>query len=182
MLERAFNEKVPRNTIHYWAGKYSEIFTYLRIRQRNEKRNPLLPRTYGETIYSMHRNKTNLLPERLKPLSDYLFQVKDGIEDEKMNGKPFVNRKIENVTPYLNRRIFEEDTPEIKIAYLAEENEETDPLRSILINDDITLCRNVPLYKTAENGELFSDFTDLLQYKDGKIILLTYLKNIIFLF
>jgi len=32
ILEKVYDEKVPRNTLHYWTRKYQDIFTYLKIR------------------------------------------------------------------------------------------------------------------------------------------------------
>lgn len=178
MLEKAFNEKVPRNTIHYWTKRYGHIYTYLQDREKKEKRSPLLPRVYGKKTFSLHRNKVDRLPEYMGSLVGYLYHCHRGLEKEYLGNSSFMEMRIENVEPYLKRREYHQDTPETKIAALAEMNDETDPVRSILITERTSLCRNLPLYKKNKGQGPFYDHVDLLQYDKGTVTLVTYMKDL----
>ncbi len=177
LLENAFNKKIPRNTIHYWSRKYTSIFTYLEIRDNDKRTLPLMPRVYPRRTFSMHRNKVDALPDNMSTLVNYLRKVHQGMDNDMFQDPPFSLMRIERIEKFMNRREFTNDSPEIRIAGLAEENEETDPIRSILINDRITLCRNLPIYKYKKGQGNFTDFIDIIQYDNGRINVLSYQRN-----
>jgi transposase-like protein len=177
MLHRTFNERVPRNTLHYWTRNYSDLFTYLRIRKRKEPRLPLLPKVYKKNTFSLHRTKVSMLPKEMEPLSDYIYRAYRGIESGNLSGGILGGNLKKKVTDIHTRREFFKDPPESRIIRIAEENEENDPIRSVLINDDRSLCRNLPLYHNGgKDGRSFG-FLDLLQYDENRIICLEYTKS-----
>ncbi len=174
MLLRTFNERVPRNTIHYWKNNYSDIFTYLRIRKRNEPRLPLMPKVYLKHIFSLHRTKVSSLPEDLGSLSDYIYRAYRGIEQSNLTGEPIGTNIVDRSLELFQKREFKEGPPEARMIRIAEENNESDPLRSILINDDRSLCRNLPLYYNFGKELKTFGFLDLLQFDGEKVICLKY--------
>jgi hypothetical protein len=179
MLNRTFNENVPRNTLHYWTSHYSDIFTYLRIRKRNEPRLPLMPRKYLKHTFSLHRTKVTRLPENMDPLSNFIYKAYKGIDPSNLSGKTMGSETNSISSELLSKREFKEKNPITRIIRIAEENDEPDPIRLVLINDDISLCRNLPLYYLSNTKDCHYGFLDLLQYDDGKIICLAYRRNFI---
>ena len=177
MLNRTFDERVPRNTLHYWTKNYRDVFTYLRIRKKVEPKLPLLPKVYLKHTFSLHRTKVSRLPQNFDSLSDYIYKAYRGIDKSHLQGRSLgsaVGNKCGDMFP---KRSWIRDTPESRIITLAEENGESDPIRSVLINDERSLCRNLPLYNKTGGTGGFYGFLDLLQYDGDKFICLVYTKK-----
>jgi transposase-like protein len=177
VLEKAFGEKIPRNTLHYWTKNYNDIFTYLNIRKKREKKFPLLPKIYSNKTYSLHRNKVDSIPDEFSTVVDYLYKAYRGFPKQYIDNPPFSEMTIEDANIYKDNMVFEESPTEIRIIKIAEENNVADPMRSILVNDAISICRNLPLYKINSEQGTYFDHVDLVQYFNHKFTLLIYTKD-----
>lgn len=172
MLRTSFDERIPRNTLHYWTKRYSDTFPYLKIREKRGITIPLLPKVYGNTVFSLHRRKIELIPDDMGTLKNYIARASRGIHRRNIGKGALDSFECGRFDSIMDHMDHSKDTVESRILRLALESNEIDPIRFILINDSRSICRNLPLY-LIKNGKEYSGFIDLVQYWNDRIHLIS---------
>lgn len=169
MLEQAFNETVPRNTIHYWTTHYREVFPYLKRRRRDEPRLPLVTRRFGPFNYSYHRRKVMDIDQDLVQIKEHLLNA----FKRPRSGSPVLVGG-EDTFPMETGPFITTDSPESRMARLIIGSTPNEVYRAALINDVFTVCKNLPVLKQNGDGVLEYDPIPLLQVRKKKIRLLAF--------
>ncbi|MFW3145802.1 MAG: transposase [Thermoplasmatota archaeon] len=171
MLEQIYGERVPRNTIHYWIKRYQETFTYLHIRDRNERKMQIIHRNIQNKIFRLHLKKLERVKAEHEILFRFLHRIARGIEKPKTDARPVWELIKEENSALLDRRMFIDRT-ENRIASILKDEQKSEITRSILINDGITVCENLPISASESKDLYFSGSIDLLQIEGVKVTIL----------
>ena len=88
MLEQIYGERVPRNTVHYWTKRYRSTFTYLDIREKDEKRTNIIHREINNNVFRLHLKKLERMKNEHETLSRFLLRTARGIDRPKDGSRP----------------------------------------------------------------------------------------------
>lgn len=179
IMNHVYGEKVPRNTIHHWVHRYGDLFTYTRLRDRNESRRQIAIRDIDDLHIRIHRKKLKMLGDRFQGFSRYARSL---LRTSRIKKGESSIRDIWKDDEELLYRTYGE-----KIEYHSEEcrlismmgtdePEHPDIKRTLIINDAFTVSTNMPIsFRSREFGNIYYwGVADIVQIRDGWFQVLRY--------
>lgn len=172
MLEHVYDRKIPRNTIHYWTKNYKDFYPGLKLKKIGPVR--ILQHDYGERIFRVHQYKRQLLLRDEPGLDGYISRAIRGIPKGYLVGSSIDDMfrpDEELLLSMLDRRKFLDRT-ENRVRSIMRDKDTRESLRSILINDDRSVCKNLPVFGSVRGSGRFHDWINLVQVVKGTLTLM----------
>ncbi len=179
ILNHVYGEKVPRNTIHHWIHRYEDLFTYVRLRDRNESKRQIAIKDIDDVHMRIHRKKLRLLGERFPGFSRYASSI---LRSSRIKKGESSLRDIWNDDGYLLYRTYgqriEYNSVESRLISMmgVDEPDIADIKRTLIINDAFTVSTNMPIsFRSREFGNIYYwGVADIVQIRDGWFQVLRY--------
>ncbi len=179
IMNHVYGEIVPRNTIHHWVHRYEALFTYTRLRDRNESKRQIAVKDIDDLHIRIHRKKLRLLGGRFPGFLRYAIsilrstRIKKGKsslgdiwkEDEDLLYRTYSDRIEYHSSESRMISIMGDDVPDL-----------SDIRRTLIINDAFTVSTNMPIsFRSREFGNVYYwGVADIIQIRDGWFQVLRY--------
>ncbi len=180
IMNHVYGEKIPRNTIHHWVHRYEDIFTYIRLRDRNESKRQIAIKDIQDLHVRIHRKKLRILGERFPGFSKYARSVlrstrikkgESSLEDIWKDDEDLLYRTYGERIEY--------NSEECRLISMmgVDEPDIYDIRRCLIINDAFTVSTNMPIsFRSREFGNVYYwGVADIVQIRDGWFQVLRYL-------
>ncbi len=179
VMKHVYGEDVPRNTIHHWVHRYGDLFTYIRLRDRNESKRQIAVKDIDDLHIRIHRKKLRILGERFPGFTRYANSI---LRSTRMKKGESSLRDIWNEDGYLLYRTYDDrvefNSVECRLISMmgVDEPNITDVGRTLIINDAFTVSTNMPIsFRSREFGNVYYwGVSDMVQIRDGWFQVLRY--------
>ena len=179
IMNHVYGGKVPRNTIHHWVHRYRDLFTYIRLRDRNESKRQIAIKDIDDMHIRIHRKKLRILGERFPGFSRYASSILRSTRIKKGDSSLGDIWKEDGYLLYrtYGQRI-EYNSVECRLISMMgmDEPDLGDIGRTLIINDAFTVSTNMPIsFRSREFGNVYYwGVADIVQIRDGWFQVLRY--------